>query len=481
MAEPMAALALASDGFVSASSSWHKMNRIMDRGKVIGVHLSHTEKWPAGMDKLDFIMAPWDHALFSGKQGKKLDLPLVAEFQKKEISQKIPANGKVGICLPLEAFFRNGWHTDSGSGLGAKNIQKEIPLINIAPRNKIFHARIASEFQLIDKIQSIQIRQTREGNLFPKSEFGGIGDDCALLSAKENMQNVFTCDTIWEGVHFNQEWFSAAEIGAKGLTAAYSDLAAKGITGGYALVTLALPSNSNEQYALDLYHGIFQKGSLYGVELIGGNTLASQNLGNARRGPLMLDFFLMGQASAIPLRKDARAKDLILTTAPLGLARAGLSALKNNLPRKKFPQVVKNFISPEINPVVARFIRELKNKNLIQAAMDISDGLAGDLNHILRASHKNAHLFLESIFIHPEIDKICEILATNPLELILSGGEEYVPLFTIRSKHLPQVEKISNKFQIDLYVLGEILEGPYDPANPIKNLPSGIGSYRHLG
>lgn len=341
-----------------------------------------------------------------------------------------------------------------------------------------------NEFEWIRYIQKFQENKRKKTKKQGPGNFRILKtlDDCAFIEFKGSKKNyALTCDTIWENIHFKRDWAKPYEIGWKGLVASYSDLAAKGVNEGIVLLTAAFPKNTEKKFAHKIWQGIYEASNYYNLRIVGGNTVQSINYGkNSACGPIMLDFFLMAQTKNFPLRSDALNNDLICTIGSLGLAKAGLEVLREGLEKSRFKSLVKSYIKPVIKKNIPLFIKTLLKKNLINAGMDISDGLAGDLNHILEASNKNGEIYPENLIIHPELKLLSSRIKMNPIEIVLAGGEDFVPLFTIREKNQSTVERLAQKFDLVFSVIGKILPGPFKKKNAIKNLPKGIKSFSHF-
>lgn len=273
----------------------------------------------------------------------------------------------------------------------------------------------------------------------------GIGDDCAILQPPRGHEVVITTDFSLETVHFQRDWHTPESVGYRCLTRGLSDLAAMGGRPLAAFLSLALP---DELVRSRLGHASWRDRFLtallalagkYGVPLAGGDTAQSPRnpLSSAIRtqktGWALADIVLVGSAprNRALLRSGARVGDRIYVTGHLGGAAAEL-ALLAACPRRFRRCVVPTpghpnphpHLFPEPRLAVGAWL--LRNRRAT-AAIDISDGLSTDLNHICRESGLAATVDAASIPIHPLAIKSH---AQNSLKMALDGGEDYELLFT---------------------------------------------------
>ena len=247
------------------------------------------------------------------------------------------------------------------------------------------------EFALIDWIKA----RTRPSPWVIRA----IGDDCAVIRPGEGVDLLVTTDMLMDGRHFQLAEAGAEAVGYKALGVNLSDIAAMAGVPRSATVAVALPKHDAESVAKGLHRGMMQLASEFNVALIGGDT-------NAWDGPLVISITVLGEttASGTVLRSGARPGDVICVTGPLGGSLAG---------RHLHPQ-------PRIRE--ARAIHSLAP---IRAMIDISDGLASDLGHILKESGFLGALLEEAIIpIHPDVRH----LAANDmpqLDHALTDGEDF--------------------------------------------------------
>ncbi|MCA0177732.1 MAG: thiamine-phosphate kinase [Proteobacteria bacterium] len=242
----------------------------------------------------------------------------------------------------------------------------------------------------------------------------GVGDDCALLAPTPGMALAVSTDLLVEGRHFVAT-HPPARLGHKALAVNLSDLAACGATPRAYLLALALPC-ADAAFLAPFAQGLHALADVHGIELVGGDTTA---------GPLTIGITVLGEVPAGQAlrRSGARAGDGIWVSGTPGLARLGLEALRGaSLPPHDSAAARLALEAP-----VPRVALGLALRGLASAAIDLSDGLLGDLGHVLSASGVGAEVDADAIPLHPA-------LAAQPLALRrlcqLSGGDDYELLFT---------------------------------------------------
>jgi thiamine-monophosphate kinase len=262
----------------------------------------------------------------------------------------------------------------------------------------------------------------------------GIGDDCAALALDGADYLLWTVDTLVEGVHFDLSFTPLDQLGWKALAVNLSDIAAMGGEPQVALLSLGWPPERDRGGALELAEGLARAGREYGVAIIGGDTVASPP-------GLAVTLTVLGlvPASQMLRRSGARVGDRIYVTGPLGEAAAGLEILKQGL--KIDPEMGAPLCQAHLAPrPQLQAGRLLAREALATALIDTSDGVATDLFHICRESHVGARIHKDAVPISPRVRAVAPLLGRDPLNLALTGGEDYLLLFTSPSEKAGALE-----------------------------------------
>ncbi len=268
-----------------------------------------------------------------------------------------------------------------------------------------------SEFALIDRYFAAQHRQRPDVAL-------GIGDDCALLAPPADQHLVATMDTLVAGVHFFPH-VEPASLGHKALAVNLSDLAAMGATPAWAMLALTLP-DVDEDWLEQFCQGLFALANRYDVQLIGGDTTH----GSATVITLQAQGFA---PPGLALRRDgAQPDDGIYVTGAPGDAGLALAAA--------FGKVIvapeyRGYLQQRLERPEPRIAQGVALRGIASAAIDISDGLAQDLGHILRRSGVGAQLEVDRLPLSPALTASLDRDAA--LHIALSGGDDYELCFTV--------------------------------------------------
>lgn len=243
----------------------------------------------------------------------------------------------------------------------------------------------------------------------------GNGDDCAILKPHIGYELAMSIDTLIAGVHFDDS-FTAENIGYKSLAVNLSDLAAVGAEPTWVMLSLSLP-DINEAWLAAFQKGFFELFNLYPMNLIGGDLT---------RGPLSITIQITGLLpiqSAI-LRSGAMPGDSIYVTHELGDAVLALDYLnhKKNLSQADSKKVLQRLYRPTPRIAEGKQLRGIAN-----SAIDISDGLYGDLKHILNASQVGAKIFIDQIPVSNILEKQSRDYRRSAA---LHSGDSYELCFT---------------------------------------------------
>lgn len=301
------------------------------------------------------------------------------------------------------------------------------------------------EFGLISRIAD------RFGNLTPEG-WDGIGDDCAVIPLDSERSMVVTTDMLIENVHFLRSRISPWELGRKALAVNLSDIAAMGATAQATFLSLGLPSDLEVEWCDAFFEGYRS----FGVPLLGGDTTSSGS-------DIIINITVMGQCPTqnVKRRRDAQIGDYVVVSSVLGDSAVGLQLLLSDSPKANCEKSDRDeLISIHHNP--RPFLKQgqwLGSQQSVHAMMDISDGLASDLGHILRSSKCGAVIDLDAIPISDVARRVAGVMNWNVGEMAVAGGEDYALLLTVAPNDFQQLESdYYATFGEKLYVVGCITE-----------------------
>jgi thiamine-monophosphate kinase len=274
-----------------------------------------------------------------------------------------------------------------------------------------------SEFDLIAMIKSATALERIRSDVVL-----GIGDDAALTRVPPRHELATAIDTLVDGVHFPRGTAPAA-IGWKALAVNLSDLAAMGATPAWATLALTLPAG-DRKFVARFARGFAALAAVHRVALIGGDTT---------RGPLSITVQVSGFVPARKaLRRDgARAGDAVFVTGTLGDAAAALRVSSSALQRR-------------LDRPTPRVAEGLALRNIAHSCIDVSDGLAADLSHVLAASAVGAELDCAAL---PASRALVRAVPDRDarLALQLSGGDDYELCFTADPKHATRLAAFATR------------------------------------
>ena len=295
------------------------------------------------------------------------------------------------------------------------------------------------EFDLIQRFFKTQSELMLATN--PGSVKLGIGDDCALLKTDSTEELAITSDMLVSGRHFfpdaNPEW-----LGWKALAVNLSDLAAMGARPLGFTLALAMPE-ANSVWLEAFSKGLFAIANQYDCPLIGGDTTA---------GPLNICITAFGSVpkdKAIR-RSGALAGDDIWVSGAVGDARLALAALRHEL---KLESGDIEAIAERMHQPTPRVQLGIALRGIANSALDISDGLLGDLRHILKQSGKDAEILLDRIPKSTTLRKQSQIIQN---QYAASGGDDYELCFTAPISKRNAIAKISTDLNLPLTQIGSI-------------------------
>jgi len=249
----------------------------------------------------------------------------------------------------------------------------------------------------------------------------GSGDDCAVLKFDKLHHQLYTCDMIIEGVDFNSKE-DPYLIGRKAIAISLSDIASCGGIPRHCVISLGMPKNTGIKFTDRLFKGMQDIARLYKVNIVGGDLSQTQKL--------VLDVSMLGlvETKALVLRSGAKAGDIIFVTGSLGGSIYGKHLR----------------FTPRLKEA-----RYLVSKFSVHAMIDISDGLAQDLGHIVRESRVGARIYQERV----PMSKDCA-----NIEDALYSGEDFELLFTLSAKDAAKLLKLRPR---EYSAIGEVVEKKY--------------------
>jgi thiamine-monophosphate kinase len=307
----------------------------------------------------------------------------------------------------------------------------------------------------------------------------GIGDDCALMQAPAGSHMAISTDMLVQGRHFFAD-VDPRTLGHKALAVNLSDLAACGAEPMGFTMALALP-HIEERWLAAFAEGLFTLADSHGCELIGGDTT---------RGPLNICITVFGsvpapagQSQAL-LRSGAHPGDDIYVSGHLGDARLALEAMQGKL---SLPPALLQGTRQRLEEPSPRIALGMALRGLASAAMDLSDGLVGDLGHLLKASQVGATLNTEAV-----LERLCArthsdwagagVSHTQALHCVLSGGDDYELLFTAPPTARSAILAAAQRCATPVSCIGQIESQPglrlLDAAG--APMPNHFASFEHF-
>ncbi|HEX2546104.1 MAG TPA: thiamine-phosphate kinase [Ramlibacter sp.] len=277
----------------------------------------------------------------------------------------------------------------------------------------------------------------------------GVGDDCALLQPAAGMQLAVSTDLLVEGRHFLSTVAPDA-LGHKALAVNLSDLAACGARPLAFTLALSLPS-IDEKWLAAFSQGLFALADAHACELVGGDTT---------RGPLAINITVFGEVPAgqALLRSGARAGDDLWVSGTLGDARLALEVFRGTV---SLPQAAFEAARLRLERPTPRIALGLALRGIATSAIDISDGLLGDLRHVLERSGVGAHVFADA----PPLLLACmehkpDLPSARVEELVFAGGDDYELAFTAPPSQRTQVEAAGREADTRITRIGTIEARP---------------------
>jgi len=305
------------------------------------------------------------------------------------------------------------------------------------------------EFGLIKRI-------TRRAIVRPERVVKGIGDDAAVFHPPQDQPMLLTTDLLVEQIHFRREAISGKRLGFKSLAVNLSDIAAMGGAPLDAFVSIAIPADCPLAYIDAVYAGLRELADQFGVNILGGDTTGSKK-------DLIINIAVTGTVDPdhLLLRDGARPGDLVYVTGFVGDSRAGLQVILEELELSDtaLVKLYDRHCKPLPHIEEGRF---LARSTAVTAAIDVSDGVASDLGHIISRSGCGAVLDTRQLPISSELKQFGERFSVNAVDFALNGGEDYVLLCTVKAEMAAGLEAaFLSRFGHSLYKIGAITSSGY--------------------
>ena len=298
------------------------------------------------------------------------------------------------------------------------------------------------EFGLIDRLAA-RLAATDE------SVVVGIGDDAAVVSYAAGAHVVTTTDMLVEGVHFRRDTIGDRQLGWKAIAVSISDIAAMGGRPRHAVVSLAIPVDTDVERIEELYVGMDEVCRAYGMHIVGGDVVKTD-------GPFVISVTVMGEVEAgrALLRSGAQPGDLLFVTGTVGGSAAGLDSI---LEGGQTEEALLRFHQRPLPQVRAG--RLLLESGACTSLNDVSDGLSSESNEIAKMS--GVHLVIEGdkVPLHPSVTQYAAQRGIDPLEWALFGGEDYQLVGTLDPTGADRASSLFAKEGLSLTVIGRVEAG----------------------
>jgi thiamine-monophosphate kinase len=283
------------------------------------------------------------------------------------------------------------------------------------PQTDLGRPARSGEFERIARIRSLfALPASRQVKV-------GIGDDAAILRGIDG-DLVWTVDSCVQDVHFRFDWLGAKDVGWRSFQAAASDLAAMGAKPVAALSALELPRSYDDRSVARLLSGQKAAATMLGCPIVGGNLSSA--------GVVSVTTTVLGQTKRALLRSGARVGDELWLVGDVGLAAAGYHWLTVAAQRRR-ERVADCCVTAWRRPQ-ALIGRGRALIGRAHSAIDVSDGLVGDAQHIAESSQVAIELDVDAVagLLRPELRRVAELLSRSAIDLALYGGEDYALLAT---------------------------------------------------
>jgi len=302
------------------------------------------------------------------------------------------------------------------------------------------------EFFLIERIRKL-LPPVREPATM------GIGDDAAVIRQADGQVLLVTADMLVEDVHFDRSFMPSADLGYKSLAVNLSDIAAMGGVPTCCFLSLALPPSLSLNWFTNFMAAMVDAAGSFSVQLLGGDTVAADKM--------VIAVTMHGTAAAanVVYREGGRPGDRIYVSGTLGDSALGLRLLRQGWKsddKSEGPEsfLIKRHRRPQPR---LRLARQLAEAHLASSMLDVSDGLLGDLHHLLAAAGCGAEIFLEQLPLSPAYRKVQLVDTLEGYLPALTGGEDYELLFSVPDEREAEVAGIAEAVGIKLSWVGNMV------------------------
>jgi thiamine-monophosphate kinase len=321
------------------------------------------------------------------------------------------------------------------------------------------------EFGLINLIRTASTRYEDPGRTPWREILLGIGDDAAAWQSGNRIQ-LATTDTLVQGVHFELGVSTWEELGWKALAVNLSDVAAMGGIPNYALLSLALPAQLKVKDISEFINSFTHMAAQFGVAIVGGNVATAPNT------VITVTIIGCSKGKTMLQRSTASRGDQIAVTGYVGLSAAGLEMLKGKTISD--PKARNILREAHLRPKPRVKEGQILVEQGVRTAIDVSDGLVADLDHICESSKVNAKINIEQVPVHP----VVAAYFPNSQELALSGGEDYELIFAADKA---TVARVKRALSCPVTVIGDMTEEELPTRVLVVNSKGTVIPYKEKG
>lgn len=305
------------------------------------------------------------------------------------------------------------------------------------------------EFALIDHL-------TGQFTSLRRETLKAIGDDAALLDMG-NQKTVVSTDMLVEGIHFNLSYMPMRHLGYKSVVVNLSDICAMNARPTHITVSISISNRFSLEALEAFYQGVHDACARYKVDLVGGDTTASLK-------GMTISVTAIGSVTEerVAFRSGAQENDLVVVSGDLGAAYLGFQVLererqvfevnpKHQPDLEPYHYIVQRQLKPEARLDIVELLEALE---VVPTSMiDISDGLSSEALHLSKQSELGIALYEDKLPIDPTVISGCDEFNLNPTVAVLSGGEDYELLFTVKQDDFLKIKGNPN-----LTVIGHMTE-----------------------